>query len=124
MKIIIAGASGFVGAALIPKLEREGHRIVRLVRGPVTDPAAEISWKPEAGRLDARLLEGCDVVIHLGGENIAAGRWTGDRKSRLRDSRIKSTRLLAESLARMTLKPRVFLCASAVESTETVAPNS
>lgn len=114
MKILIGGASGLVGTALAPKLEADGHEVIRLVRGKNLPNAGQIQWSPESNQLDAQLLEGCEAVIHLGGEGVASGRWTSVRKKLLRDSRIKSTRLLAESVARMNTKPRVFLCASAV----------
>ncbi len=114
MRILISGTTGLVGTALIPKLEADGHEVIRLVRDKKLQGARQIHWSPENHQLDARLLEGCEVVIHLGGEGIASGRWTSARKKLLRDSRIKSTRLLAESVAKMNTKPHAFLCASAI----------
>jgi uncharacterized protein (TIGR01777 family) len=111
MKIAIAGASGLVGSALIPVLERDGSQIIRLVRS--TPKAGEIEWHPNQDEVKASTLEGFDVVINLAGENIAAGRWTDEQKRKIRDSRVNGTHLLSEAIAKMTQKPRAFLCASA-----------
>lgn len=113
MKIAIAGASGLVGSTLAPLLTTGGHTVHRLVRKKPNPSAKEIGWNPTEGRLDPCDLEGIDAVIHLGGENIASGRWTQDKRKRIRDSRVNSTRLLAETLARMSHPPGIFLCASA-----------
>jgi uncharacterized protein (TIGR01777 family) len=71
-------------------------------------------WDPEAGRLDPVALEGFDGVVHLAGENIAGGRWTPDRKARIRQSRVLGTRLLCETLARLQRPPETLVSASAV----------
>lgn len=114
MKILLTGSHGLIGSALSPLLTSRGHRVVRLVRGdPGPDPD-QIPWDPAAGRLDGTRLEGTDAVIHLAGESIAAGRWTAARKARIRQSRVESTRLLAETLARLHRKPAVLIAASAV----------
>src|SRR5207302_8627528 len=114
VKILVTGSRGLIGSALIPQLTSRGHRVARLVRG---DPGAapdQIPWDPEAGRLDGARLEGADAAIHLAGESIAAGRWTGARKARIRRSRVESTRLLADTLGRLERKPGVLIVASAV----------
>jgi uncharacterized protein (TIGR01777 family) len=64
--------------------------------------------------LEAKALQGVEVVIHLAGENIASGKWTTDRKTRIRDSRILGTRLLVDSMSEMESKPSAFLSASGV----------
>jgi uncharacterized protein (TIGR01777 family) len=114
MKVLVSGASGLVGSALIHELKRQGHQPVRLVRrtGRFSDP--EIAWDINTGTLDAKQLEGIDGVIHLAGENIAGGRWTEERKQKIVDSRVKGTRLLAETLAKMENPPKTFISASAV----------
>ncbi len=113
MKVAITGASGLVGSALVPFLTAGGHEVVRLVRrAPTTKNEAR--WNPDAGTIDAAALEGVDAVVHLAGENIAEGRWTADRKTRLRTSRVASTRLLTETLAGLKRKPRVLIAASAI----------
>ncbi|MDX6403903.1 MAG: uncharacterized protein QOH70_1358 [Blastocatellia bacterium] len=111
MKIVIAGASGLVGSALIPALEAEGAEVTRLVRSSAG--AGEIEWHPNNDQIDAKSLEGFDAVINLAGENIAAGRWTDDLKRKIHDSRVNGTHLLSEAIAKLAQPPKVFLCASA-----------
>jgi len=111
MRVLIAGASGLVGSALIPALEAEGADVTRLVRSSAG--AGEIEWHPNNDQIDATQLEGFDAVINLAGENIAAGRWTDEQKRKIRDSRVNGTRLLSEAIARLKQRPAVFLCASA-----------
>ena len=113
MKILIAGASGLIGSALVARLKQERHEVSRLVRrAPVSTD--EIQWDPAAGAIDEARLEGTEAVIHLGGASIAGKRWNEAYKQEIRDSRVNSTRLLSEALARMPQKPEVFLCASAL----------
>lgn len=112
MKILVAGSSGLIGTALCSRLERAGHEVVRLVRrSPVQ---GEVRWDPEAGELEQNALEGIEAAVHLGGRNIAAGRWTASVKAQLRQSRVQTTELLATRLAGMAALPRVLICASAV----------
>ncbi|MDX6529933.1 MAG: uncharacterized protein QOH41_2223 [Blastocatellia bacterium] len=111
MKVLIAGASGLVGSALIPALEAEGAEVTRLVRSSAG--AGEIEWHPNNDQIDANSLEGFDAVINLAGENIAAGRWTDDLKRKIHDSRVNGTHLLSEAIAKLAQPPKVFLCASA-----------
>ena len=112
MKILISGSHGLVGKALSKSLTAEGHEVIRLVRDSAGAP--EIEWHPNQGRIDAKQLEGFDVVVHLAGENIASGRWTSEKKRAIRESRVKGTSLLSESLARLSRPPSVFLSASAI----------
>ncbi len=113
LHVVIAGASGLIGSALTHALERQGHRLTRLVRREPRPNTDEVPWNPETGELNAEALEGADAAIHLGGVNIASGRWTAKLKAAIRDSRLESTRLLSETLARLKRPPRVFVCASA-----------
>lgn len=114
MNVLVSGSSGLVGSALVPFLTADGHRVTRLVRARLEAGEVEVYWDPAAGRIDAAAIEGLDAVVHLSGENIASGRWTAEKKARIRDSRTKGTRLLAESLAGLAKPPKVFACASAV----------
>lgn len=111
MKVLIAGASGLIGSALIPSLETEGAEITRLVRSSAG--AGEIEWHPNNDQIDVARLEGFDAVINLAGENIAGGRWTDEVKRKIRDSRVNGTHLLTEAIAKLKQKPKTFLCASA-----------
>ncbi len=114
MNILVTGSSGLVGSALLPSLAKEGHSVTRLVRSTATTGESAATWDPERGQLSAAALEGFDAVVHLAGENIAAGRWTAARKARIRDSRVKGTGLLSETLARLERPPRVLISASGV----------
>jgi uncharacterized protein (TIGR01777 family) len=116
MKILISGSSGQVGSALIPALARQRHEVWRLLRlkeKPALDPRV-ILWDPTLGALESQALEGFDAVVHLGGLNLASARWNEDFKKQAWDSRVESTRLLAQTLASLKQPPKVFLCASAV----------
>jgi uncharacterized protein len=114
MTIVISGASGLVGSALLPFLTTAGHRVVRLVRSSTQGKPDAIQWDPERGIGDNIRLDGSDAVIHLAGANIAEGRWTPERKRLIRESRVKGTRLLCEALARLAHPPKTFVCASAI----------
>ena len=114
MVIVITGSSGLVGSALLRVLEAEGHLVRRMVRREVRDGDHEIRWDPAMGTIDAAELDGVDGVVHLAGESLAAKRWNATVKQEIRDSRVKGTRLLAETLAKLTNKPDVFVSASAI----------
>jgi uncharacterized protein (TIGR01777 family) len=114
MKILVSGSHGLVGRALVKSLIDDGHEVVRLVRHDRTLGAFEIEWHPNQGRVDAQQIEGFDAVFHLAGESIASGRWTDEKKRAIRDSRVKGTALLSETLAQLSQPPSVFVCASAI----------
>jgi uncharacterized protein (TIGR01777 family) len=124
MRILVGGASGLVGGALLPRLQAAGHEIVRLTRGSGGEGgtgaagaagAGVVSWDPDRGILEPSLLRGFDSVVHLGGASIASGRWSAKRKQLILESRIRSTLLLAERIAALPpdARPRVFVVASA-----------
>ncbi len=118
MKIIVTGSTGLVGKALVRSLLAEGHEVTRMVRGGAqtfrAPGTSAVSWDPERGTVNASELEGHDAAVHLAGEPVAGGRWTDERKRRILDSRVKSTRLLAETLASLQDKPKVLVSASAI----------
>jgi uncharacterized protein (TIGR01777 family) len=113
MRILVSGASGLIGSALVRRLAAP-IEVIRLVRREPTSDAAEIRWDPAAGTIDAHRLEAFDAVVHLAGENIGAGRWTSARKARIRNSRVDGTRMLAQTLAGLARPPKVLVSASAV----------
>ena len=106
MKIAVTGATGLIGSALVRSLPTAGHDVVRLRR-----PS---DWDPDKHTVDPSVFRGVDAVVHLAGENIAGGRWTGSRKSRILESRAKGTRLIAETIAGMADRPQVMVSASAI----------
>lgn len=116
MKIAIGGSTGMVGSSLVSFLTTGGHDVARLYRGgsSLNDGTSNIVWDPAKGTIDAVALEGMDAVVHLGGHNIAHGRWTDGMKRLIRDSRVSSTTLLAKTLTGLTNPPKVFVCASAI----------
>ncbi|MDP2307275.1 MAG: TIGR01777 family oxidoreductase [Pseudomonadota bacterium] len=111
LRVAVTGASGLIGTQLCAFLTTGGHRVDRLVRrdaGP-----GEIQWDPARRTLDARALEGVDVVVHLAGENVAGGRWTAARKSEVMKSRVDGTHTIASAVAQLDQKP-LLISASAV----------
>lgn len=104
MKLVLAGATGFLGTAWRDHLAREGHEVVRLVRGEPLSPQ-ESRWDPYAGQVDQDLVESADVVANLAGAPIAHWPWTESYRRTLLDSRVSTTRTLAEAIARTSRKP-------------------
>jgi len=114
MKVLVTGSTGLIGSALVYQLKRAGHEPVRLVRHRGNFDEPQIGWDIEKGQLNPKDLEGIDAVVHLAGYGIASGRWTDEVKRKIRESRIKGTRLLAETMAKMENPPKTFVCASAI----------
>lgn len=113
MKILVPGSTGLIGSNLLALLRSGGHEVVPLVRRKRGGANEELYWDPYAGVLDAGRLEGFDAVVHLSGENVA-GRWTDEKKQKILESRLKTTRLLSDALAGLNTPPKVFVCASAI----------
>ena len=113
MKILITGSHGLVGKALISELVKDGHEIVSLVRHK-SEGASEIEWHPNQRSIDSERVSGFDVVVHLAGESIASGRWTDEKKRKIRESRVAGTTLLSQALARSSKPPAAFISASAI----------
>ncbi len=113
--VAVTGARGFLGAALVPFLTTGGHAVRRVGRGAGSD----VRWDPMAAadagavRALAAALDGVDAVVHLAGSSVAE-RWTAANRAAIRESRVRSTRLLAEALAAMPVKPEVLVCGSAI----------
>ena len=113
MKILIGGSHGLVGTALVKSLAAAGHDISRLVRH-YPNSSSEIEWSPDRYSIALARIEGFDAVVNLAGESIAEGRWTDEKKRRIRESRVKGTKLLGDALANLTARPKTFVCASAI----------
>ena len=112
--VLITGASGLIGGALISRLTEEGVDAIPLLRTDTPATSKSISWNPHTGEISLPKKTTIDAVVHLAGESIASGRWTSSKKRLLWDSRIKPTKLLCESLGRYDPKPPVLISASAV----------
>lgn len=112
MRIVVSGASGLIGSALVPAFEAVGHEVLRLVRRPA-ESANEVSWDPSTGTIESTALAGIDAAVNLNGANIAR-RWTAERKKEILASRVDSTRLLSSTLASLEPRPAALVCAGGV----------
>jgi uncharacterized protein len=110
-RILVSGVSGPIGTALLPPLKSRGYEVTRLVRG-LAAGEDQISWDP-GNPIDPQAVSRFDAVVHLAGESIV-GRWTDQKKKRIRESRVAGTSALAEALAQAKDKPQVFICSSAI----------
>ena len=112
MKILISGSSGLVGSSLIPLLNYNNHEVLRLVRfQPTTEN--EIQWLPDQNQINLSPSDKIDAVVHLAGESIA-DRWNEEKKNKIRESRIKGTKLISDTISQLEHKPKVFISASAI----------
>lgn len=112
MKVAISGASGFIGSVLTENLRSAGHDVLRLVRKP-ENTADAVFWDPYKGEINSAALKGTEVVVNLSGENLGA-RWSEEKKRAFHDSRIKSTALLARTIAALDPLPRLFISTAAI----------
>lgn len=112
MRFVLAGASGFLGTTWRDHLAREGHEVVRLVRGEAMS-ANESTWDPYAGTVDPSVIESADVVACLSGANLAHFPWTASYKRTFLTSRTATTRTLAAAVAASERKP-VFLAQNGI----------
>jgi uncharacterized protein (TIGR01777 family) len=113
VRIAVTGSHGMIGSALVDALAGAGHRPIRVVRSTPTGPD-EIAWDPVAGTIDARSLEGVDAVVHLAGRHIGRPWWTEGYMASVKDTRVRPTYLLAETLAKLDRKPSVLVSASGI----------
>ena len=114
-KVLVSGASGLIGNALLPSLRASGWNVVRLVHGQASRKSSDedqIAWDP-ALALSSAVVSGFDAVIHLAGESIF-GRWTDAKKAKIIGSRVSGTINLAQALAGAEEKPKVFISGSAI----------
>lgn len=109
MTALVTGATGLVGKRLVAAIDGEVRRVSR------DRSRGDVAWDAKSP-MPQEALEGVDTIFHLLGEPAGEGRWTDEKKKRIRESRVDSTRALVESIARMPegTRPRVFVGASAV----------
>ncbi len=119
MKILITGATGFIGSHLCHRLAESGHTLIALsrdeasARSRVPQVSEVFHWDPLASPPPPGAFEGVEAVINLVGENIA-GLWTPDKKKRISESRILGTRNLVDGIAQLGSRPEVLISASAI----------
>ena len=118
-RIVLTGATGFLGQPLVAALRHGGHQMVVLTRRPRSaEPGAAVrfvAWNPDgaAGPWAAE-IDGADAVINLAGESIAGHRWTAEHKRRIRDSRVNATRSIAAAITGAARRPALLINGSAV----------
>lgn len=115
MRALVTGGTGFLGRTLLARLDEPvvlSRDPARAARGPGSVRA--VRWEPEAGPAPVEAFRGVDAVFNLAGEPVADGRWTPEKKRRIRDSRVAGTRNLVAGLAALDSRPRVLVSASAV----------
>lgn len=112
MRIAITGATGLVGTALKRQFIERGDAVYTITRSPRKPD--DVGWEPSQKKIDLELLEGLDVLVHLAGDNIATGRWTDEKRKKIRSSRVDATHFLAESLLKLKQPPKHFVSASAI----------
>ena len=120
--VIITGGTGLVGKALGHALLAKGYHIIILTRTlPSTDHSPQsikgiqyAKWDIESQTIDENAIASADYIIHLAGAGVADKRWTKKRKQEIVDSRVKSCKLLADSLKTISNKVKAVVSASAI----------
>lgn len=113
--VLITGATGMIGKALVPALLQKGYKVSMLSRHAKPLPDTRVFlWNVENQTIDIACFEGVTAIIHLAGENIAGAKWTEKRKKQIVDSRVQSTQLLYRGLAKARNNVRTFISASAL----------
>jgi len=113
LNILITGSTGLIGSELCAVLAKSGHHMLRMVR-KTPERSDEVRWDPRSGTIDKSALGGLDAVVHLAGESIASGRWTAEKRRRIRQSRVRGTGLLSQALADLSDPPEVLVSVSGV----------
>lgn len=117
MNALVTGATGFIGQKLLARLERPtvlSRDAVRAERELAAYSARAFAWSPLAGPPPAEAFAGIDAVFNLAGEPVADRRWNAAKKRAIRESRVLGTRNLVDAIAKLDVRPRVLVSASAV----------
>ena len=110
---LVTGATGFVGRRLVASLDGKAHVLTRRPDRADIPDATPFAWSPEEGPPPPEAFDGVDTVFHLAGEPVV-GRWTDEKKRRIRDSRVLGTRHLVQAMRELKTRPKVLVSASAV----------
>jgi uncharacterized protein (TIGR01777 family) len=113
MRVLVAGASGFIGTELCAELERQGHTVLRLVRGQRRS-SNEYAWSPDEYVIDQAAIDAADAVVNLAAATTGRVPWGGTYKKKILHSRVRGTQTLAEAIAASKTPPAVFINGSAV----------
>jgi len=119
MKVLIAGGIGLIGSALTRSLLKDGHQVTILTRNPAAldrapQGAEMVGWDGKTSDSWGEVMGQMDAVVNLAGENIGSGRWTKNKKKRIRQSRIDSGAALCRAMERSLKRPLVVIQASAI----------
>lgn len=113
MRVLVTGATGLIGSAVVAELGLQGHEVITLGRSPSKGPLA-LSWNVENRVGSLKGIDSLDAVVHLAGESIGNKRWTESQRRKIIDSRLESTDFLIDLLTESGLGPSVFVSASAI----------
>ncbi|MFQ5584382.1 MAG: NAD-dependent epimerase/dehydratase family protein, partial [Calditrichia bacterium] len=119
LRVIVTGATGFIGSALTRNLRESGHQVIALTRDLRKTEAMQeanieyVQWDGTTSSGWARYAEGADAIINLAGANLAEGRWTSNRKRLILDSRVSAGRAVLQAIMRAKSKPKLLIQASA-----------
>jgi len=119
MKVIITGGTGLIGSALAKSLTQENHEVIVLSRSPKKarnlPPAVQVvAWDGQSAKGWGHLADGAEAIVNLAGESIGDGRWTAERKRRIRNSRLNAGLAGVEAIEAAENKPKVLIQSSAV----------
>jgi len=112
-RILVTGASGFIGRAVVGHFKKQGYVVNRLVRDVRQKAPDTVYWNPMNEEINLDDFEGFHTVIHLAGESVSDERWSDKKKEAIFISRVRHTWLLAHALSRLKRPPKVFFSASA-----------
>ncbi len=122
MNVVVTGATGFIGSALVAQLLERGDAVTALTRDPerakhTLAGATLVRADVEAAGTWCEALVAADAVVHLAGQSIGGRRWDARYKQLIRDSRVESTRTIVEAIAKLSAgqRPRALICASGAD---------